>query len=68
MGITYTPKLHLGKQLDKSDYLNWDVLTANWDKLDDAAFVGENSPLRVMPLLNAPFTSGSVETVTQEET
>ena len=48
--------------------INLEKMEKNWDKLDDAAFVGENAPLRVMPLLNAPFTSGSVETVTQEET
>lgn len=41
MAITYTPNLNLGMQLDKTDYVNWDVITQNWQKIDDTAFTGE---------------------------
>lgn len=36
MAITYTPNLNLGMQLDKTDYVNWDVITQNWQKIDEA--------------------------------
>lgn len=36
MGITYTENLKLGLQLDKTDYVSWDTITANWRKIDDA--------------------------------
>ena len=36
MGITYTPNLNLGLQLDKTDYVNWDNLMDNFVKLDNA--------------------------------
>ena len=41
MEITYTQNLNLGMQLDKTDYVNWDVITQNWQKIDDTAFTGE---------------------------
>lgn len=41
MAITYTPNLNLGMQLDKTDYVDWDVITQNWQKIDDTAFTGE---------------------------
>lgn len=41
MAITYTQNLNLGMQLDKTDYVNWDVITQNWQKIDDTAFTGE---------------------------
>lgn len=36
MGITYTENLKLGLQLDKTDYVSWDTITANWRKIDEA--------------------------------
>lgn len=36
MAITYTPNLNLGMQLDKTDYVNWDAITDNWRKIDEA--------------------------------
>lgn len=36
MAVTYTDNLHLGMQLDKTDYVNWDAITQNWQKLDRA--------------------------------
>lgn len=36
MAITYTPNLRLGMQLDKTDYVNWDAITDNWRKIDEA--------------------------------
>lgn len=34
MAVTYTDNLHLGMQLDKTDYVNWDAITQNWQKID----------------------------------
>ena len=36
MGITYTPNLNLAMQQDKTDTLNWDAVTTNWQKIDTA--------------------------------
>lgn len=36
MAVTYTDNLHLGMQLDKTDYVNWDAITQNWQKIDAA--------------------------------
>ena len=36
MSITYTENLGLGMQLDKTDYVNWDTITDNWRKIDEA--------------------------------
>lgn len=36
MAITYTQNLRLGMQLDKTDYVNWDAITDNWRKIDEA--------------------------------
>lgn len=44
MGITYTDNLKLGLQLDKTDYVSWDTITANWRKIDAAV---EDSGVRV---------------------
>jgi hypothetical protein len=44
MAVTYTDNLHLGMQLDKTDYVNWDAITQNWQKLD-AAFSGGGAVL-----------------------
>lgn len=40
MSVTYTDNLHLGMQLDKTDYVNWDAITQNWQKIDAAVSVG----------------------------
>lgn len=37
MAVTYTDNIHLGMQLDKTDYVNWDAITQNWQKIDIAA-------------------------------
>lgn len=37
MSVTYTENLQLGLQTDKNDYLDWDVITENWRKIDSAA-------------------------------
>ena len=36
MAVTYTQNLHLGMQKDKTDYVNWDAITQNWEKIDEA--------------------------------
>lgn len=36
MATTYTANLNLGLQLDKTDYVNWDLIQQNWQKIDDA--------------------------------
>ena len=36
MGKTYTQNLNLALQLDKSDQLDWDAVTENWQKIDAA--------------------------------
>lgn len=36
MAITYTTNLGLAMQQDKSDRLNWDAVTENWQKIDTA--------------------------------
>ena len=36
MGLTYTPNINLALQQDKSDKLNWDAVTSNWQKIDEA--------------------------------
>ena len=36
MGKTYTPNLNLALQQDKSDQLDWDAVTENWQKIDAA--------------------------------
>lgn len=36
MSVTYTENLGLGMQEDKTDYLDWNVITENWKKLDAA--------------------------------
>lgn len=36
MALTYTPNINLAMQQDKHDKLNWDAITANWQKIDTA--------------------------------
>lgn len=36
MAVTYTENLKLGLQKNKTDYVNWDVIQANWQKIDEA--------------------------------
>ena len=40
MSVTYTPNLGLGLQLDKTEYLDWDTITENWEKIDAASSGG----------------------------
>ena len=42
MALTYTPNINLAMQQDKHDKLNWDAITANWQKIDEA--FGSYSP------------------------
>lgn len=37
MSVTYTPNINLGLQLDKTEYLDWDTITENWQKIDAAS-------------------------------
>jgi hypothetical protein len=70
MSVTYTQNIELGLQLDKTEYLDWDVITENWRKIDAASGGGGGStvlnPKRVTmltsfyrsaPLLAAPETA-----------
>lgn len=41
MATTYTENLHLGMQLDKTDYFSMDLINENWQKID-AAVSGES--------------------------
>ena len=36
MATTYTTNLNLAKQEDKTDYIDWDAIQDNWDKIDAA--------------------------------
>lgn len=40
MAVTFTENLHLGMQKDKTDYLDWDAITDNWEKIDAAVSGG----------------------------
>lgn len=62
MAITYTDNLHLGLQLDKNDYLDWDVLTDNWRKVD-AAYAGGGGGGSAAPVFASPAAVGSASTV-----
>lgn len=44
MSVTYTPNIELGLQLDKTEYLDWDVITENWRKIDAASGGGGGTP------------------------
>lgn len=70
MSVTYTPNIELGLQLDKTEYLDWDVITENWRKIDAASGGGGGStvlyPKRVTmltsfyrsaPMIAAPETA-----------
>ena len=47
MAISYTGNIHLGLQLDKTDYVSWDTITANWRKIDAAVagveYIGDST-------------------------
>ena len=63
MGITYTPNLHLGMQLDKTDYVNWDAITTNWQIIDGIAPSSTGGSMRTMRArLNKPGIAGHTET------
>ena len=63
MGITYTPNLHLGLQLNKTDYVNWDVITAKWETIDGISPSTSGGALRNMrKKLSQPTISGHTET------
>lgn len=47
MSVTYTPNIGLGLQLDKTEYLDWDVITANWQKIDAAAAGGGGGGINI---------------------
>ena len=64
MAVTYTDNLHLGMQLDKTDYVNWDAITQNWQKLD-AAYTGQN-PENAVILANSVPVSGVPEIIETE--
>ena len=64
MAVTYTDNLHLGMQLDKTDYVNWDAITQNWQKLD-AAYTGGN-PENAIILANSVPVSGVPEIIETE--
>lgn len=40
MAVTYTENLHLGMQLDKTDFFSMDVINENWQKIDAAVSGG----------------------------
>lgn len=57
MSVTYTPNIKLGLQLDKTEYLDWDVIIENWRKIDAASGGGgshESYPQKVTILTSFP--------------
>lgn len=59
MAIIYTDNLHLGMQLDKTDYFSMDNINENWQKIDALALTGgvpENSLVlsNSVPIPSAP--------------
>lgn len=52
MAITYTENLHLGMQLDKTDYFSMDNINENWQKIDSAVSGGGNVPNAAILLAN----------------
>ena len=63
MGITYTPNLHLGMQLDKTDYLDWNAITTNWQIIDSAIGGGTANVGRMAVNLRSPMYAGHFETL-----
>lgn len=56
MAVTRTQNLGLGLQLDKTDYLDWDEITNNWQKIDEAYNSGGSNPdIAVMLPNEVPF-------------
>lgn len=50
MAITYTPNIRLALQENKQDYLNWDAIVSNWQKIDTeigALKSGSSNPVGV---------------------
>lgn len=50
MAITYTPNIRLALQENKQDYLNWDAIVSNWQKIDaeiGALKSGSSNPVGV---------------------
>lgn len=45
MATTYTPHLHLGLQESKADNFDFDLITANWGKIDNALSKAIPSPI-----------------------
>ena len=60
MAVTYTENLHLGMQLDKNDYLDWDALTANWQKIDAAYSGGGGGGIANRAGVSSPSLLGAV--------
>ena len=67
MGVTYTENLHLGLQKDKRDYLNWDVITNNWETLDAYFGTSVGAPTFCRKNLVNPQTAGVQVHVETEE-
>lgn len=65
MATTYTDYYHLGMQEDKSDKLNWDLLTQNWKALDAALHAIETGHSSVSGHAIA-LVNGSVSTISGE--
>lgn len=65
MAITYTDNLHLGMQLDKTDYVNWDAIQQNWMIIDgacggslpqNAIVLTESIPVQIAPEIASNIT------------
>lgn len=65
LATTYTDNLHLGMQLDKTDYFSMDVINENWQKIDAAVSGGGGggAPVDAVPVADGSmrFTIGNAE-------
>lgn len=72
MATTYTDYYQFGMQEDKSDKLNWDLLTQNWKTLDAALHAIETGHSFVsghaIALVNGSVSAISGEAETEETT